>query len=87
MGAFGEYIVTKGDLQIKIPDNVSFEEAATLGVGVSTVVSCPMESFDSHSDIPSSLTTTRRAKQRAKVSTRPSNCPFPPALWPHPSPS
>lgn len=41
MGAFGEYIVTKGDLQIKIPDNLSFGEAATLGVGISTVVSCP----------------------------------------------
>lgn len=41
MGAFGEYIVAKGDVQIKIPDNVSFKEAATLGVGVSTVVSPP----------------------------------------------
>lgn len=38
MGAFGEYAVAKGDLQIKIPDNLSFEEAATLGVGISTVV-------------------------------------------------
>ena len=28
----------KGDLQIKIPDNLSFEEAATLGVGISTFV-------------------------------------------------
>ncbi|KAM3552872.1 hypothetical protein MY1884_006980 [Beauveria asiatica] len=36
-GAFGEYIVAKGDLQIKIPDNVSFEDAATLGISVSTV--------------------------------------------------
>lgn len=38
-GAFGEYIIVKGDLQIKTPDNLSDEEAATLGVGVSTVVS------------------------------------------------
>lgn len=39
-GAFAEYIVVKGDVQIKIPDNLTDEEAATLGVGVSTVVSC-----------------------------------------------
>lgn len=36
-GAYGEHITVKGDLQIKIPPNVSFEEAATLGVGVTTV--------------------------------------------------
>jgi len=36
-GAFGEYITVKGDLQIPIPENLSFEEAATLGVGISTV--------------------------------------------------
>lgn len=36
-GAFGEIITAKGDLQIHIPDNMSFEEAATLGVGISTV--------------------------------------------------
>jgi len=36
-GAFSNYITAKGDIQIKIPDNVSFEEASTLGVGISTV--------------------------------------------------
>lgn len=36
-GAFQDYIVAKGDLQIKIPDNLSFEEASTLGVGITTV--------------------------------------------------
>jgi len=36
-GAFGEHIAAKGDIQIKIPDNLSFEEAATLGVGITTV--------------------------------------------------
>lgn len=36
-GAFAEYIVVKGDTQMLIPDNVSFQEAATLGVGVTTV--------------------------------------------------
>ena len=35
-GAFGNYITVKGDIQIKIPGNLSFEEAATLGVGVTT---------------------------------------------------
>jgi len=36
-GCFAEYCVAKGDLQMKIPDNMSDEEASTLGVGVSTV--------------------------------------------------
>lgn len=36
-GAFAEYIVAKGDVQMKVPDNLTFEEAATLGVGVLTV--------------------------------------------------
>jgi NADPH:quinone reductase-like Zn-dependent oxidoreductase len=40
-GAFAEYIVVKADLQIKIPDNLTDEEAATLGVGIATVVSLP----------------------------------------------
>ena len=35
-GSFAEYITAKGDVQIKIPDNMSFEEASTLGVGVTT---------------------------------------------------
>ena len=36
-GTFAEYIVVKGDAQVKIPDSLSFEEAATLGCGVGTV--------------------------------------------------
>jgi NADPH:quinone reductase-like Zn-dependent oxidoreductase len=36
-GAFGEYLVAKGDLQVKIPDGMSFEAAATLGVGIVTI--------------------------------------------------
>ncbi|KAB8078305.1 chaperonin 10-like protein [Aspergillus leporis] len=35
-GAFAEYIVVKGDIQMHIPDSLSFQEAATLGVGVVT---------------------------------------------------
>ena len=36
-GAFAEYIVAKGDLQLRLPDQMSFEEAATLGVGCITI--------------------------------------------------
>ncbi|KAJ5714729.1 uncharacterized protein N7483_011910 [Penicillium malachiteum] len=36
-GAFAEYVVAKGDVQMPIPDNLSFQQAATLGVGISTV--------------------------------------------------
>lgn len=38
-GSFAKYMAVKGDLQIPIPDNVSDEEAATLGISVTTVVS------------------------------------------------
>ncbi|KAJ6007414.1 Protein TOXD [Penicillium herquei] len=37
VGAFAEYIIAKGDVQMPIPDNLSFQEAATLGVGIATV--------------------------------------------------
>ena len=36
-GTFAEHILVKGDLQIRIPDNVSFEEAATLDVSITPV--------------------------------------------------
>ncbi|KAJ6118232.1 hypothetical protein N7471_013699 [Penicillium samsonianum] len=36
-GSFAEYIVAKGDLQMKVPDNMSFQDAATLGGGIITV--------------------------------------------------
>jgi NADPH:quinone reductase-like Zn-dependent oxidoreductase len=36
-GAFAEYVVAKEFTTIKIPDTLTFEEAATLGCGVSTV--------------------------------------------------
>lgn len=39
-GAFGEYVLTPADTTImNIPDNITFEEAATLGVSLTTVVS------------------------------------------------
>lgn len=36
MGAFGRIIAVKGDLQIKIPSNISWEEACTVGVATCT---------------------------------------------------
>ncbi|KAF4513677.1 hypothetical protein G6O67_000918 [Ophiocordyceps sinensis] len=36
-GAFAEHIVVKGDLQARVPDGMSFEEAATFGVGITSV--------------------------------------------------
>jgi NADPH:quinone reductase-like Zn-dependent oxidoreductase len=35
-GAFARYIAVKEDIQMHIPDNVSFEAAATTGVGIGT---------------------------------------------------
>ncbi|KIV77459.1 hypothetical protein PV11_09252 [Exophiala sideris] len=35
-GAFAERIAAKADMQMRIPDHMSFEEASTLGVGVMT---------------------------------------------------
>ncbi|KAL2864396.1 zinc-binding alcohol dehydrogenase family protein [Aspergillus lucknowensis] len=35
-GAFGEFVAAKADIQMKVPDGVSFEEAATLGAGAIT---------------------------------------------------
>ncbi|KAL2841138.1 chaperonin 10-like protein [Aspergillus pseudoustus] len=35
-GAFADYIVAKGDLQMRVPEGMGFEEAATLGLGVTT---------------------------------------------------
>ncbi|TVY84210.1 Protein TOXD, partial [Lachnellula suecica] len=36
-GAFANYITAKGDLQMQMPSNLSFEEAATLGSGLITI--------------------------------------------------
>lgn len=36
-GCFAEYCLSKADVQMKLPDNISDEEASTLGVGVTTV--------------------------------------------------
>jgi NADPH:quinone reductase-like Zn-dependent oxidoreductase len=36
-GVFAEYAMVKGDVQMKIPDGLSFEQAATCPLGVATV--------------------------------------------------
>ncbi|KAF2117007.1 chaperonin 10-like protein [Lophiotrema nucula] len=36
-GAFAQHITAKGDIQMKIADNVPLEQASTLGVGITTV--------------------------------------------------
>lgn len=46
--AFSEYAIALADLSIKIPDNLTFEEAATLGVGLTTVVRTPSSHRRSH---------------------------------------
>jgi NADPH:quinone reductase-like Zn-dependent oxidoreductase len=39
-GAFANVIVVKGDIQMKIPDNISDVDAATQGIALITMVSC-----------------------------------------------
>lgn len=36
-GVFAEYVVVKGDLQMRIPEALSFQKAATVGLGAITV--------------------------------------------------
>jgi NADPH:quinone reductase-like Zn-dependent oxidoreductase len=36
-GAFARFIAVKGDLQLHIPEGVSFEAACTVGVGIGTL--------------------------------------------------
>lgn len=37
-GAFAEHILAKGDIQLRIPDSLSFEDASTLTLGVMTIM-------------------------------------------------
>ena len=41
-GAFAQYVVAKGDIQWKIPGNLSFQEATTLVLGLLTSVQTPL---------------------------------------------
>jgi NADPH:quinone reductase-like Zn-dependent oxidoreductase len=37
LGAFAEHIIGKGDIAMRLPPNVSFDEAATFPVGLTTI--------------------------------------------------
>lgn len=39
-GSFAELFTARGDIQMKIPDNVSDIDAATQGIAVGTLVRC-----------------------------------------------
>ena len=45
-GAFGDYALVKGDVAIKLPGPLSFEEGATLGVAVATIGLGLYQKFD-----------------------------------------
>ncbi|KAF2463086.1 GroES-like protein [Lindgomyces ingoldianus] len=44
-GAFAEHITAKGDLQMRLADNISYTDAATLGVGITTVAQALYQSL------------------------------------------
>jgi NADPH:quinone reductase-like Zn-dependent oxidoreductase len=44
-GAFAEYIAVKGDVVMRLPDNLSFQEGATLGIGIATVAQALYQSL------------------------------------------
>ncbi|KAJ6093453.1 Protein TOXD [Penicillium sp. IBT 16267x] len=44
-GAFAEYIAVKGDTVMRLPDNLSFQEGATLGIGIATVAQALYQSL------------------------------------------
>jgi NADPH:quinone reductase-like Zn-dependent oxidoreductase len=69
-GAFAEYIVVKGDIAIPIPDNLSDEQAAGLGIGITTVVRSPPSFLLSLRNGEEGKMLTRTNIFRAKVSTR-----------------
>ena len=45
-GTAAEFIAVKADLQVKVPDGMTFEEAATLGVTFLTTGRCLYKAFD-----------------------------------------
>lgn len=51
MGTFAEYIVVKADLQLHVPESMSFEQAASLGVTTLTTGRCLVRSHDYFSSI------------------------------------
>ncbi|RVX68667.1 hypothetical protein B0A52_07094 [Exophiala mesophila] len=79
-GSFGQHIIVKGDVQIPIPHNLSFEEAATLGIGLTTAAQAlyqnlglPLPDSDTKANFPiliysGSTATGALAIQLAKLS-------------------
>ena len=66
-GAFARFIAVKGDLQMRIPDGVSFEAAATVGVGIGTtgyalyhVLGLPYPNTEQENNAPSSDTGNKK---------------------------
>jgi NADPH:quinone reductase-like Zn-dependent oxidoreductase len=58
-GVFAEVAAVVGDLQMRIPDSLSFEEAATLGLGAITVGQGLYQKA-LKLELPSSVTTTTK---------------------------
>lgn len=56
VGAFAEYVGAYADLLLKIPDSMSFEQAASFGTGVATAAM----SLFSEMKVPSSLDTLKQ---------------------------
>jgi NADPH:quinone reductase-like Zn-dependent oxidoreductase len=55
-GSFAEYIMVKADICIKVPSSISMEQAATLGIGITTIGQTLYRSLDL--PLPPSLTAT-----------------------------
>ena len=73
-GAFGEYSVVKAGLAFRIPNNLSDQEAAVLGLGIATVVRLKQETA-SAAQYATSIDPQLDA-HRAKVYIRHSDCHF-----------
>lgn len=65
-GAFAEYVIAKAAIQMKIPDNVSFEQAATMGV---SIITCVGRSWYTHDGALTNLLAGARTLQIAQAST------------------
>lgn len=64
-GSFAEYIVAKASIMLKIPDHMSYEEAATLGVGLSTIGLAFYKSMAL--PLPAQLSVTELPRLRSQV--------------------
>ncbi|EKG14044.1 Alcohol dehydrogenase superfamily zinc-containing [Macrophomina phaseolina MS6] len=74
-GSFAEHIAAKAALQLKVPSNLSMEEAATLGVGITTVGQGLYQSLGLPwpSSTSTSTTTTTTSSSSSSSSSSPSS--------------